>query len=438
VSREELSYAPQRLLFEGDLSLFKPDLYDLGLLLVALVTLAAALVPRLVSGRWVVGAPLLFMAAGALAFAVPFEAALPDLVEETWWPKRLTELGVIVALTGAGLRLERPFAWETWRVSWRLLAVTMPLTIAAAALLGWWALGLAPAAALLLGAVIAPTDPVLASDVQTSPPGEPDDSEARLALTTEAGLNDGLAFPFTNLAIAVALAGLAPAGWLAGWLAIDVAYKIAAGALIGAAAGRFMAVLVFRLPIPAPLVKTMTGILALSLTLLPYAAAELASGYGFIAVFVAACVFRQVECDCEYLSLLHDFSEELERLLVAVLMFLIGAYAVRGALAALSPALALGAFALVFLVRPLAGIVALPGLGLPRAKQWALAFFGIRGIGSLYYLAYAIHHAPFPEAETLWALVLATVILSVLVHGVAARPVMAAVTGARGGSKPRP
>lgn len=425
MTREDLPYAPQRLLFEGDLTLFVPEPYALALLLAALVTLAAALVPRLVSSRWVVGAPVLFMVAGALVFAVPFDWELPDLVEEAWWPKRLTELGVIVALTGAGLKLERPLAWATWRVSWRLLAVTMPLTIAAAALLGWWALGLAPAAALLLGAVIAPTDPVLASDVQTSPPGEPDVSEVRLGLTTEAGLNDGLAFPFTNLAIAVALAGLAPAGWLAGWLAIDVVYRIAAGAVIGAAAGRLLAVLVFQLPIPGTRARTMTGILALCLTLLPYGAAELASGYGFIAVFVAACAFRQYECGHEYQSLLHDFSQEMERLLVAVLMFLIGAFAVRGALAPLSPAMGLMALALVFLVRPLAGIAALPGLGLPRAEQWALAFFGIRGIGSLYYLAYAIDHAPFPEAEALWALVLATVILSVLVHGIAARALMA-------------
>lgn len=405
--------------------------YDVALLLLGLIVLAAAVLPRLVSQRKLLTAPLIYMLAGAFVFLLPWAPELPDLVEDAWWPKRLTELGVIIALTSAGLKLNRPFAWETWRISWRLLALTMPLTIAAAAWLGWWAAGLVPASAILLGAVIAPTDPVLASDVQTTPPGQPDDSKVRLALTTEAGLNDGLAFPFTNLAIAIAIAGLAPSGWLGDWLLIDVLYKIVAGTIIGVGAGYLLAKIIIGIPATEELARTLTGILALSLTLVPYGLAELASSYGFIAVFVAACVFRQYECSHDHQVTLHNFSEEAERVLVAVLMFLVGAYAVSGIFQHMTPTLWLVALAILFVVRPAAGLIGLAGTGLPRRKRWAIAFFGIRGIGSIYYLAYGVFHAEFPGAMTVWALVLAMVIISVVAHGLSARPVMQRVTPAR-------
>jgi sodium/hydrogen antiporter len=401
---------------------FQP--YDVGLLLVGLILLAAAVMPPLLARRPLITAPLVYMLAGAFVFLLPWAPELPDLVEDAWWPKRLTELGVIIALTSAGLKLNRPFAWETWGISWRLLAVTMPLTIVAAAWLGWWAAGLVPASAILLGAVIAPTDPVLASDVQTTPPDQPDDSKVRLALTTEAGLNDGLAFPFTNLAIAIAIAGLSPSGWLGDWLMIDVLYKIGAGTVIGAVAGYLLAKIILDMSATEESARSMTGILVLSLTLVPYGLAELASSYGFIAVFVAACVFRQYECSHDYQIKLHNFSEEAERGLVAVLMFFIGAYAVTGIFQHMTPTLWLVALAILFVVRPAAGLIGLAGTGLSRRKRWAIAFFGIRGIGSIYYLAYGVFHAEFPGAMTVWALVLAVVIISVLVHGVTAQLVM--------------
>ena len=210
------SYPAQDLLIHGNPAFFHVDAYDPLLLLAAVVVLAAALVPRL-SSKYLT-APLLFMLAGAAVFQLPLGWRLPDLVQETWWPLRLTELGVIIALTAAGLKINKPFSWKAWQASWRLLAITMLLTIAAVAWLGWWMLGLVPASALLLGAAIAPTDPVLAADVETTAPVEPDTSSTRIALTTEAGLNDGLAFPFIHLAIAVLLVGPDPGAWLAGWL----------------------------------------------------------------------------------------------------------------------------------------------------------------------------------------------------------------------------
>lgn len=408
------------LLPSADIQFLGGELYDLHLLLAAMVILAAALIPRLTTRRFL-SAPLVFMLLGAGMFSLPVDVHLPALAKARW-PERLTEIGVLIALTSAGLKINEPFAWKSWQLSWRLLAFTMPLTIAACAVLGWWGLGMAPATAILFGAVIAPTDPVLAAEVQTTAPSAPDYSRARVALTTEAGLNDGLAFPFTHLAIAVALSGLAPSLWLLDWLTIDVAYRIAAGVLIGSASGWLLAKLLFGI---GNVDFFTTGSIALSLTLLPYALAELASGYGFISVFVAACAFRQHESRHHYQQVLHDFSEEIERILVAMLMFLIGAYIASDALEPLSWAAVAVALAVIFLVRPLAGWLAFIGHAMPRWDKWVLSFYGIRGIGSLYYLGYAQHRAEFAGAKTLWAVVLLIIVLSVLIHGLSARPVMA-------------
>ncbi len=397
--------------------------YDLILLFTAVFILIAALLPRFLAGRNIT-APIVYLLFGMGCFLFPIDWRLPDLVGDAVWPKRLTELGVIVALTSAGLKINRPFSRESWRISWRLLAFTMPLTMVASAFLGWWVLGFYPVTAALFGAVIAPTDPVLASDVQTSAPGSSDDSSTRLALTTEAGLNDGLAFPFTNLAIAMALSGVDPSGWFIGWMVTDVLYKIIIGALIGVASGWLLAMLLFKTPVKDHLSRTMTGVVALSLTLVPYASAELVSSYGFIAVFIAACIFRQQELNHTYQKKLHDFSEEMGRLLIAALMFFIGAYLADGILNTITIPMILVAIFSIVLVRPAAGLIAMHGVSEPIEKRWVVAFFGIRGIGSLYYLAYAMFHASFSQADELWTLVILIVVMSVVIHGLAAKPVM--------------
>ena len=144
---------------------------------------------------------------------------------------------MIVSLTGCGLKLDRPVGWKSWIITWRLLGIVMPLCILALAILGWTMLGLSVASCVLIGAVMAPTDPVLAADVQVGPPGSGEEDEVRFSLTSEAGLNDGLAFPFTNLAIAISIHGIAPGAWTLEWLAIDLVWKIAAGIAVGWALG---------------------------------------------------------------------------------------------------------------------------------------------------------------------------------------------------------
>jgi sodium/hydrogen antiporter len=371
--------------------------------------------------------PIVFLGLGAGVHALIGNLPDPDPLRHPELAERLTEIGVIVALMGAGLKLDRPITWRRWSSTWRLLAIAMPLTIAAVALLGWWWIGLAPAAALLLGSALAPTDPVLASDVQVGGPGgaEDEEDEVRFALTSEAGLNDALAFPFVYGAIAMATVGIDPRGWLTGWVLEDVLVKVAVGVLGGVVVGRLLGALFFRTRRDALRMATHAeGFVALAATFLAYGVTELAGGYGFLAVFVCARSIRASERTHEYHRVLHEFVEQIERLLLVLLLVLLGGALVRGLLEPLTWAMVGVAVALVVLVRPVAAWLSLcGGPGGPGQKR-AIAAFGIRGIGSFYYLAYATTEARFPEAPQLWATAGLAVVVSVVLHGVAATPIM--------------
>jgi sodium/hydrogen antiporter len=278
--------------------------------------------------------------------------------------------------------------------------------------------------------VIAPPSPVLASDVQVGPPqqeliGHGEEDEVRFSLTAEAGLNDGLAFPFTNLAILMVVNGGAQGGWIGQWLLVDVVYKMVVGVVAGVVIGWLLATLLFATVAKTRFAEQMEGLGALAITLVSYGVTELAGGYGFIAVFVAALVVRASERNHEYHHHLHDFAEDAERLLMAVVLVGLGGAITEGLLAELDWMLILVGLAIVFLVRPMAGMIGLFGQrSLPWAERWGMSFFGIRGIGSLYYLTHARNEAAFSQAERLWALVIFVVLVSVIVHGLSAKPVM--------------
>jgi sodium/hydrogen antiporter len=392
------------------------------------VVLLAAWLPQRLAGRSTTF-PLIYVFAGALLFRLPLELLPdPDPREHLELAEHLTELAVIVSLLGAGLKIDRRFSWRGWASTWWLLGVTMPLTILGVAVAGWWVVGLAPASAVLLGAVLAPTDPVLASDVQVHGPGEGGEDPVRFALTSEAGLNDGLAFPFTNMAVAMAVAGAAPSGWWTEWLGIDVVYKILVGGLGGLAVGSLLGRLFFRPPNhpngKASLACSKRGgSLSLAATLLAYGLVELLHGYGFIAVFVAAVVLRQNEIDHEYHEELHAFSEDIEQWLMAILLLLLGGSALD-LLAELTWQGFAVAVATIVVIRPIAGVLALLARREPWREKIVIAAFGIRGIGSLYYLSFGLNEARFEGASELWAIVTATILLSLLIHGLSAAPVM--------------
>ena len=281
------------------MKLFALEGYEILMLFAGIALFLSAWLPQLVVKRNVTLAILHFII-GALAFYF-LDSAAPNPLQEKGriiWEK-LSEFVVIISLLGAGIKLDAPLDKKHWHIPIRLLVITMPLSIALGTVLGWWILGLSPAAALLLGSVLSPTDPVLANDVQVGPPGEKND-RTRFGLTSEAGLNDGLAFPFTYLAIMFGTYGYAEGwAWLGEWAWKAVLYKIAVGTLLGIATGWGLAKLIFNYPREKPLAWEGAASIALSILFIAYGLTENLGGYGFIGVFVYFFWFK---------SFLHCFS----------------------------------------------------------------------------------------------------------------------------------
>ncbi|MBP2315023.1 cation:proton antiporter [Azospirillum soli] len=403
--------------------------YIVALVCVGFLILLVAWLPMLLK-ELPLSLPIVCVVFGFLVFqAAGLET--PDPLKYPVATERLTELIVLVALMGAGLKLDRVPGWRSWMVTWRLLGITMPLSILLIALIGWGVLGLPVPVAVLLGAALAPTDPVLASDVQVGPPKSGEEDDIRFSLTSEAGLNDGLAFPFTNLAIAKALYSTTPGLWTLEWLGIDVVWKLAAGVGVGWLVGKALGIATFRLPNRAKLSRTGDGFVSLGITLIAYGVTELAHGYGFLAVFVAALSLRHEERNHEYHEKLHDFIEQTERLLMMLLLVLFGGALARGLLIPLTWTDVIATILILFAVRPLAGLAGLWGMPIPLGEKLAIGFFGIRGMGSFYYLAFALNNAHFGVPNQLWAVIGFVVLVSIVVHGTTVTPVMRALDHAR-------
>lgn len=401
------------------------DGYVTTLTVLGIVILFTAWLP-MVLHRLPISLPIICIIFGALLAWSPFSPLSNfNPLENRYLTERLTELVVIVALMGAGLKIDRPLSWRGWIVTWRLLGIAMPLTIAGVALVGWGLLGLGVASALLLGAALAPTDPVLASDVQVGPPQSGEEDEVRFALTSEAGLNDGFSFPFVYLAIALALTQTSGAPWFRDWVFIDVFWRLAAGVAAGWMTGRVLGFLTFQLPKKAQLSKTGDGFVALGITLLAYGATELIHGYGFVAVFVAALTLRSIERQDRYHEELHAFVEQIERLLMMIVLVCFGSVIAYGPLfKAFDWRILLAALVILFIIRPLISWISLIGSSQPQEEKAVISFFGIRGLGSLYYLAYATGQAEFAGVEILWLTIFLVVLMSIVVHGVAVTPIM--------------
>ena len=390
----------------------------------------AAVLPKLLRNM-PFSMPMVFLGAGMAAFALIPSLPDPDPVAHGDFVSHLAEICVIISLMGAGLALDRPVGRKNWATTWRLLGIAMPLCIIALTLLGLWFLGLGLGAALLVASSLAPTDPVLASEVQVGEPADHDDEadkedEVRFGLTSEAGLNDGLAFPFVYLAIAISIVGSSPLEWFPAWFGVDVLWRLAIGLLLGFLTGRVLARLFFSARADSlRLSNHSEGFVALAATFLAYGVTEMIEGYGFIAVFVCAVTIRAAERTHGYHRVLHSYVEQLERLLTVVILVLLGGAIARGLLEGIGWAEVLVALAFLLVVRPLAGWVGLMGGKTGPRERIALSFFGIRGIGSLYYLSYALGKGKFADqAEWLWAFVGLVVALSIVIHGATTSPLM--------------
>ncbi len=402
------------------------------LLLAGLALLGTFTIPSLIRNR-MISLPIIYVAFGYGVFSLPLDLPLMN-PEDARLDRRLmeyiTEFIVIVSLAATGLKLDRPPSLRNYSVGLLLLGIAMPITIAAVAFLGWWWVGLAPASAVLLGAVLAPTDPVLAANVQVGPPNEdvPED-DVRFGLTLEAGLNDGLAFPFVYLAIG--LVGAASV-WdtVLTWAWWDLGYRVGMGTLMGVLIGKGLAWIFYTFRDRMAEVRDTEveeGFFILAATLLTYSITEIAEGYGFLAVFVASVVSRRIRKDdsakqAELES--YQAADQVEQAILGIFLIAFGGIIGTGGLADLTWWGALTGLALLLVIRPLAGLISFIPSRLPWEEKLAISYFGIRGVGSLYYLSYAHNSEAFPAIDGIWSIVNFTMLVSILLHGFSVGPVM--------------
>ena len=300
---------------------------------------------------------------------------------------------------------------------------------------------------MLLGALLAPTDPVLASDVQVE--HEHDAEPVRFSLTGEAGLNDGTAFPFVMLGLGLmGTHELGAYGWH--WLTIDLAWAVVAGLGVGTLCGAGIGKLVLYLRRVHREAVGLDEFLALGLIALSYGIALLLNAYGFLAVFAAGLSVRRIERQHSDVAPPADvaqagrsteeqatdpgtapaymaravlsFNEQLERLGELAVVLVVGA--MLADIERLGPGILL-AVGLFVVIRPLATMLTLVRTPLSRAQRAFIAWFGVRGVGSVYYLAYALSHGVSgPTARMLADITLVVVAASIVLHGVSVTPLM--------------
>jgi NhaP-type Na+/H+ or K+/H+ antiporter len=428
------------------------------------------------SSAWIRNLPIstsaIYLALGVAIGPLGFDWLRVDLGQEVGWLERLTEVAVIVALFVGGLKLRLPLRDPAWVAARQLGGPTMLVTIAGVAVSAMLMLGLSPATGLLLGAVLAPTDPVLAGTVKVSSAGDHD--RMRYGLSGEAGLNDGAAFPFVIFGLLWAQHG-GPGDWITEWALHRLLWAVPAGLLMGFLLGRGVGRLAIWLRSHQQDTGAPSDFLALALIALSYAAAESVGALGFLATFAAGVGLRHAELHVSRESPPPDelknsirkgkgsaatgmsvqnppaealvgasveaealkeptvaagvlvaetisFGDTAERLLEVLLVVLVGVL-----LSSHWDARAVPLALLLFLViRPLATLALLAGTPTTKAQRWLMGWFGIRGIGSLYYLSYALTHGlTGAEASDLAGLTISVVALSILVHGTSARALLA-------------
>jgi NhaP-type Na+/H+ or K+/H+ antiporter len=375
----------------------------------------------------------------------------PDPLANSVLLERVAEVAVLISLFAVGLKLGLPLSDKRWQLPARLAIVSMLVTIGLVTVIGVALLDLSVGAALLLGAILAPTDPVLASDVQLQE--ENDRDRLRFSLTGEGGLNDGAAFPFVMLGLGMlGLHDLGTHAWR--WFAIDVLWAVAGGLAIGAAAGALVGKLVIHLRSRHRMAVGLDEFLALGLIALAYGIALLCHTYGFLAVLAAGIALQRIQgaaldrakatppdmadkgragmrealaTDSQFAGAwlaqeVRTFNEQLERIVEVAVVLVLGAMLAyvsfdRGAvwLVAL----------LLLVVRPVSVALGMAGAAVSRDQRILISWFGIRGIGSLYYLMYSVNHGLEDDlAQDFIAITLLAVATSVVLHGISVTPLM--------------
>lgn len=406
------------------------------------------------SGTWLQRLPIstamLYLAVGFGIGPAGWALLSPDPFIYSSALERVAEAAVLISLFAVGLKLGLPLSDRAWQLPVRLALVSMTITVALITAMGVFGLGLPLGAAILLGAILAPTDPVLASDVQVLEANDRD--RLRFSLTGEGGLNDGAAFPFVMLGLGLlGLHDLGSWGWR--WFALDVMWAIGGGLAIGGTLGLIIGRLVVYLRSHH---KTSIGFdefLALGLIALAYGLAVICHTYGFLAVFAAGLALQRIKehpgqdnntngretglqsrkahtdlashshyASAYMMQEVRGFNEQLEHLAELAIVLVVGSMLAYTYL----PDNAVWFIpVLLLVVRPLSVWLGLLGAAASLDQRILISWFGIRGIGSIYYLLYAINHGlSRPLAEEITALTLTAVAVSVVLHGISMKPLM--------------
>jgi len=415
------------------------------------------LITLVLSGTFLKRLPLstamLYLAVGVVLGPAGWSALAISPLNHALILERLTEVAVLISLFSVGLKLSLPLSNRHWLLPLRLAFLSMALTVGLIATVSMMVLGFSLGTAVLLGAILAPTDPVLASAVQMESAGDRD--RLRFSLTGEGGLNDGAAFPFVMLGLG--LTGLHDLGYLGWrWWAMDVIWATAGGLLIGGALGSLIGTLVVYLRARHQESIGLDEFLALGLIALTYGFAVICGTYGFLAVVAAGIALQRVkehsriaphsttdpvagssaqpdppsgtrgsqvdQSSADMNRAVRGFNEQMEHVAELFIVLVVGAMLTFAAL----PANSVIFLVLLFLViRPASVWLGLIGAPISRDQRLMIAWFGIRGIGSIYYLMYAINHGlARPLAEQIAAITLAAVTLSIILHGISVQPIM--------------
>ncbi len=331
--------------------------------------------------------------------------------------ERLSELALVVAVFSAGLTVERHIRRRSVVSVVILLAVVLPLTVALIALFGHYAMGLSLGAAVLLGAVLAPTDPVLAGDVGLGPPGSDPLGEPHFSLHTEAAINDGLPSPFVVAGLFIATQG--GTSWIGEWFWADVVYSVGIAVVLGAAIGAGAAWVVTRARAREMMSPELDGFAAIALILFLYGLSEILGSYGLIGLFTAGVAFRRYEFDHEINASFYSGSDAAGTILELLVLLLLGSMLTLEGLSLPGLSGWLLAPLLIFVIRPVL-VLASSGSGLASLRERIfLGFFGVRGVAALFYAAIVAGSGALSAGETevvVWTTTVC-VVVSIFIHG---------------------
>jgi sodium/hydrogen antiporter len=406
------------------------EAYDLLLLAVGAALLLTTLAKGTL-GRLNVPHTVLFLGLGVLAGPLLLGLSPDDPLAAMPVLERVTELAVIMSLIVLGIRIGRPISWAAWQSTARLILIVMPATIALVALTGHWLLGLALGPAILLGAILAPTDPIIAGALEEQ--SLEDEAEDRFGLSSEAGLNDGLAFPFIYLGLYATLRIDEWPGWLGTWLAIDVLYAVALALPLGWFLGKLCGRAYLSLMPRGDVSEKRREFVVFGLLLATYGLTEAIGAYGFLSAFTVGLGFRRMldEQRADLTRFAH-FTEAVDGLAKVIVLVMIGALMPWGDLIALGWPLLAFSLILVLVIRPALTYPATAAGHWKRVDRLYWSWFGIRGIGSIYYMSYAIGQGlDEPTSRMLFAITVGAVLVSGVLHGVSLRPFMQAFEGGR-------